>query len=760
MNRKNWKFLSLPEHIPPDVLAASGHLILAQLLVARGQDTAEKVKAFLNPDTYQPAPYSALPDLERTIERLLLAIDRGEQICVWGDFDVDGQTSTALLVSALKQVDGEVIYHIPNRRKESHGIKPAFLKPYLDEGIDVLLTCDTGSSAVEAVALACDAGVDVLITDHHDLPEVLPDAYALVNPKRLPPGHPLGSLPGVGVAYVLMAALYQRLDKSTALEPLLDLVALGIVADVAVIEQDTRYYLQRGLAVLRETSRPGLHALMDRARIDATFLIDQDIGFGIGPRLNALGRLDDANPAVPLLTSLDQDMTSMLADRLEDLNSQRQLLTRQIYEAALVQIEREPALNAYAVLVLSHPAWHPGVIGIVASRLVEMYGKPAILFQETSEGVARGSARSIEGYNITKAIRTQADYLHGYGGHPMAAGLSLDTAQMQHFRRGVSNAIIEQRQGEPPQLQLDIHLSLKLKDLTDTLVMNLEKLAPFGNGNPPINYLIQGVQVEKVDPIGKRNQHRKMWVSDREGGELAILWWNSAEEELPEGVFDVVVGVRPSYFRGERQLQVVYQDHRAGRESRPTTASRLMLLDWRDSTRVDYQIEQLLSQKTGVVIWQEPAGKASQSRDRLAQCEILVIRSLPPSQAVMHDVISSVHAKTIALCAEFPPLDTLELFLKRLAGIVQFSLMNYQGKVPLARLAGAMAHDPETVWQGLLTLQGMGIKAQKVGEEVILEKSATKTVNTIAQDQLLRRLAEAKAFRSMLARTPYPENFF
>ena len=570
MNRKNWNFLALPQHIPPDVLAAvSGDFVLAQLLVARGHDTADKARAFLDPDQYNPAPYFDLPDLERTIERLLDARQKKEKICVWGDFDVDGQTSTALLVSALEGLGCDIVYHIPNRKKESHGVKPAFLEPYLDQGIDVLLTCDTGSSAVEAVELANEAGVTVLITDHHDLPSVLPPAYALVNPKRLPSGHPFGSLPGVGVAFVLIAALYERLDRSHEARSFLDLVALGIVADVAEIEQDTRYYLQRGLDVLRETERPGLRALMERARIDSARIIDQDIGFGIGPRLNALGRLDDANPAVDLLTSRDETETTLLAERLEELNGQRQLLTRQIHEAALVQLEREPALNAYAVLVLSHKAWHPGVIGIVASRLVEEFGKPVILFQETQQGIARGSARSIDGYNITEAIRTQATYLRSYGGHPMAAGLTLDTENLHTFRRGISNAIIEQRDGSTPQLQLDIHLTIKAEDLTEALVMSLEKLAPFGNGNPPINYLVQGVKVKRVEPIGKRNQHRKLGVSDAAGKELELLWWNSNEVEVPEGIFDVVVSARPSFFRGQRQLQLVYQDHRVGREPPP-----------------------------------------------------------------------------------------------------------------------------------------------------------------------------------------------
>ena len=254
-------------------------------------------------------------------------------------------------------------YHIPIREKESHGIKPAFLKPYLEQGIDILLSCDTGISAHEAIDLANQYGVDVIVTDHHDCPEHLPAAYALVNPKLFEAAHPLDSLPGVGVAFKFIESLYQRAGRGEEVDTFLDLVALGIVADLAQLTDDTRYLLQRGLGVLRQTNRVGLSCIMQNAKVMPEYLIDEHIGFQIGPRLNAVGRLADANISVPLLTTSDQIEAERIAEKLERLNEERRFQTDLVFESAVDQVKKDPALRL-EVVVLAHPTWHQGVIGI------------------------------------------------------------------------------------------------------------------------------------------------------------------------------------------------------------------------------------------------------------------------------------------------------------------------------------------------------------------------------------------------------------
>ncbi|MCX7671457.1 MAG: DHHA1 domain-containing protein, partial [Anaerolineae bacterium] len=423
-----------------------------------------------------------------------------EPICVWGDFDVDGQTATALLVSTLADLGAAVMYRIP-LRAEGHGLSPEGAAQAIAAGAQVILTCDTGSAAHAAVASARSQGVDCIITDHHDPPATWPGAYAIVNPKLLltnadrevagEAASPLVSLPGVGVAYKLAEELYARAGRPQAAAALLDLVALGIVADLAEVRGETRALLQRGLVVLRRTPRLGLQALMETAGLDPAHVGEEHIGYVIAPRLNALGRLADANPAVEFLTLgilselsyvaggmgfwkpsqpggaplSERALTRarILAADLEALNGRRKLLCDQVYAAAEAQLRRHPELAAAAALVLAGPGWHPGVIGIVASRLVERYGKPTVLLSlppNPAGEPARGSARSIPGINITAAIAAHAHLLLGFGGHPMAAGLSLPAERIADFRRALARTVeqMSARANVVPGLPIDLSL--------------------------------------------------------------------------------------------------------------------------------------------------------------------------------------------------------------------------------------------------------------------------------------------------------------
>ncbi len=444
---KTW--MEPPLESPPLPLQqlVGGHPLIAQVMARRGFHEPESARAFLDPGAYTPHSPFELPGMQPAVERLEQALRREETICVWGDFDVDGQTATTLLVSALRRFGGRVIYHIPLRLVESHGVNLEALRQVLQEegisGSGVLLTCDTGISAHAALQYASERGLAVLVTDHHDLPPELPPALALVNPKFLPPGTRSPACPASAWLIKLVEALYIRAGRQQECAGFLDLVALGVVADLAVLSGETRYLLQRGLQVLRSTPRLGLQIMMELADLNPAGLSEEHIGYILAPRLNSLGRLADANPVVEFLTTSDETRARLLALEMESLNARRKLLTDQVFRAALSQVEQDPTLREAAALVLSHPAWPGGVIGIVASQLVERFGKPVILFSAPPGELARGSARSVEGVNITAAIAAQADLLAGFGGHPMAAGLAIAAERIPEFRRRLSRAILD-----------------------------------------------------------------------------------------------------------------------------------------------------------------------------------------------------------------------------------------------------------------------------------------------------------------------------
>ena len=315
------------------------HPLVAQTLLQRGITSAETARAFLDPSAYTPSPSQELPGLSSAAERILHSLRASDAICVWGDFDVDGQTSTTVLVQTLRAIGADVRYHIPVRKNESHGVNIENLARVIAQGAKLVVTCDTGISAYEAVEYARSRGVEMIITDHHDLPAELPRAAALVNPKMLPAAHPLASLAGVGVAYKLAEELLALHGKSSPqpagfqASDLLDLVALGLVADMAILRGDARYLVQKGLQALRNTQRLGLKTMFELAELTPAHLTEEHIGFTIGPRLNALGRLGDANSIVEFLTSNDPVHVRVEATRLEGLNAQRKLLCDQVTQA-------------------------------------------------------------------------------------------------------------------------------------------------------------------------------------------------------------------------------------------------------------------------------------------------------------------------------------------------------------------------------------------------------------------------------------------
>ncbi len=690
-----------------------GHPLVAETLVRRGVHTVEAARAFLNADAYTPTPPAALPNLTRAADRIERAIRDGETICVWGDFDVDGQTATSVLVATLRDLGARVTHYIPLRATESHGIKIPALERVLEQGAQLILTCDTGIDANEAVAYAAARGVNVIVTDHHELPSELPSAYAIVNPHLLPSAHPLASLPGVGVAYKLAEELYSRAGRAEEAAKHLDLAALGIVADVAVLEGDTRYLLQRGLVALRQTERLGLQELMKLARINPTYLSEEHIGFALGPRLNALGRLDDANVIVDFLTTTDLTQARIFASELEALNDRRKILGDQVFAAAQDQIAQNPALLDDAVLVLAAPEWPVGVIGIVANRLVEQYHRPAVLIAISPEGLGHGSARSVEGCHITEALATQHDLLRSYGGHAMAAGLSLLAEDIPAFRRGLARAVRAQIGAAPAQPELQIDGYVSLADLSLDLLADLERLAPFGSGNPPLTLATRDIHVTAHRPLGRDGRHLLLTVEDVEGTARQVVWWRWDGAALPEDAFDLAYTTRVNDFRGQRELQIVWEDARATMPSvAPVLVERptLELVDYRREPHPLTLLKPLLA-APDLQIWREgPAAADIPGCDRheLVPATTLVIWTLPPGPDVLHAALAKVLPTKVYLFSAGAGLDRLEPFLKYIAGVAKYALKNTAGRVDIPRVAALTANRESAVRLALAWLEAQG----------------------------------------------------
>lgn len=806
-----------------------GHPLVARLLAQRGLDTPEKAIPFLDPWQYQPAPPDSLPGVEEAAQLLHAAVRRGEKLLVWGDFDVDGQTSTSLLVTALRALAGDVAvdFHVPNRFEESHGIKPDKLREKLQAAeeagtpIRLLVSCDTGIAEGPAVGLAKDRGLTVVITDHHDLSaefqglavggaglwgqpvsavgkESVRRADAVVNPKFLPPGDPLRTLPGVGVAYKLVQRLYALAGRGGEEEELLDLVALGIVADVAEQVHDARYLLQRGLAKLRATRRAGLLALMNISRVDPAALTADTIGFQLGPRMNALGRLEDATVSVELLTTRDAIRAGQLAAKLERLNQERRLLTSQTTRAASEMIERDPSLLNYNALVLAHPNWHAGVVGIVASKLVEQYGKPAVLIlnppgqSDQPRPPARGSARSIPGVDIGAAIAACSRLLLSHGGHPGAAGVSLLPENIDAFRRELSRQVELHRDADV-QVGLQIDAEVRLDELSLLLADDLARLAPFGQGNPTPQFVTYGLHIADDRRMGREGTHRKLLVrgdaaTGAAGEALPVVWFGGADAELPAGPIDLVYTLNVNEYKGERSLQLMYVDSRPAQASEVTAAREvrppLRVVDLRkaeNAAMLQVALQNALGAglpaaeraawyAEGVRLDPLPAGVSYAPRWQLASDQgrkpALVLWSIPPSPDLLRWLVDAVRPEEIYVCGRYTADDAMSAVLRAVAGMCKYVLNGAQqvaaGQpvflLDINRAAAKLGTTEAVLRQALLWLEARG-------DIYLIEWQAGDTVRIAAGDGQARRddmrqiegeieemLAEVRAWRRYFQR--------
>ncbi|RPI86658.1 MAG: single-stranded-DNA-specific exonuclease RecJ [Chloroflexi bacterium] len=760
-----------PIEIPAEFAdSVGGHPLVAEILYRRGLRSPDEARRFLDPDLYTPCSPTEMPGIGQAADRVEEAIRKQEPVCVWGDFDVDGQTSTTLLVSALTSLGACVSYHIPNRATESHGVHMKTLIPLLDNGIRLLLTCDTGITANECVAYAKERGVDFVITDHHILPERLPDAVAVANPRLLTEGHPLEALPGVGVAYLLAAELYRRAGRVEEALEYLDLVALGIVADVASQKDDTRYLLQRGLQSFKNTRRVGLQMMMELAGISKEWPTEEHIAFYIAPRLNALGRLGDASSAVEFLTTTNPTRARMLAVELEGLNSQRKLLTGQVYQGAIAQIERDPSLLQDPVLVLSHPSWPSGVVGIVASRVVEQFGRPAVLISSPPGELARGSARSVAGCDITQAIASQAHLLEGFGGHPMAAGLSLSPDRIPEFRRSLCRSVESVLGKQIGPIELPIDGYLPIADLNLDLIRDLERLAPFGAGNPSLTLCARDLASLTYTPIGRNGEHLQLIVEDREGNTRRVMWWQAGDdvsirqlEGLREG-FDLAYHVRSSSYRGQLEVQVEWV------EACPKEVKTIEVKA-RETKIIDLRCQpyplaalQTIIQNQEVQVWCEAeavqklaqAGITGLDRCSLQKGPSLVIWSIPPGPHEVRDVIDRVQPVTVTLIGIHPAAADTEGFLKRITGLVKYAMSHKGGNIQIRALAAAAGQREILVRKGLTWLEQKGyIRIMDEGEDKLrLTKGTGESLEKAALvlNQIALILEETAAYREFFLR--------
>ena len=750
-------------------LETTTHPLLSKILIQRGFAQVDQALEYLNPEKYQMRSPGELPGMKTAVNRIKKAITGKEDICVWGDFDVDGQTSTALLVEAITMLGGHARYYIPHRATESHGVHIPSLSKIIDAGATLIITCDTGISAGDALKFAANRGIDVIVTDHHEPPAILPPALSLINSHFVAEDHPLHTLPGVGVAFKLAEALFEAYDRAEQVERFLDLAALGIVADVAVLQGDTRILALRGLEKLRNTHRAGLLALYTLAEIAPERITEEHIGYTIAPRLNALGRLSDANKGVEFLTTSDSNQAYLLAVELEGLNAERQLLSEQVFQSARSVISNNPAYLDYSILLLNNNAWPSGLVGIVASRLVELYGKPVLLISTPPGELGRGSARSIPGVNIIQAIEEQAPLLASFGGHVMAAGLAVTVENIDALRMGLSKSIERQTGKSLPISPLRIDAFANMDDLTVDFVTELARLGPFGMGNPQVVLAIKDLHLVGKRVIGRANEHLLMSVADLTDSTADVIWWQGANFPLPGERFDLAFTVRNSDYRGKSGIQLTWVAARDLIPAQLPTRAELAveLIDRRQSASPEKEFTKIIKEFPEALVWAEggksPSSHLAHRRSDLVPTSTLIIWTIPPSRITIRQVIESVKPDKVFLFCHDPNMDEPQTLLKRLSGLLKYAVNNYDGIIDLSLLAELCSHQEQSIKDCLNWLNyNTKFRVTQLPEnrvKVDFDPQKTNEIMTSEESRmsyykLQAALAETKAFRIYYKNAP------
>ncbi len=541
--------------------------IMAKVLVNRKLYSAEKASLFLNSSISDLQLPFAMRDTDKAVRRIFEAITNKEKILVFGDYDVDGITATTTITEFLQHAGADVSYYIPHRANEGYGIQAIHITDHaVPRNIRLIITADCGSSDHQAIKKAKEFGIDVIITDHHTIPDP-PDAYAVVNPKRKDCSGGCSALAGVGVSYALMVSLRKFLREQgfweNRTEPNLknyaDLFALGTVADMVPLIAENRILLKLGLEVVNSGSRPGIEALMKVAGISQKELDSEDIAFKLAPRLNAAGRMGHADIAVELLTTKDARRASELAMMLDSMNRQRQAIEKKVLLHILGYMDKNPGILKRKTLVLAHPDWHEGILGIVASRIVEKYFRPAILIS-AKNGVGKGSGRSIPGINLYEGLMSCSDLFEDFGGHAMAAGIQIRTENIRTFRERFEETIREMSTDEHYSKTVMIDEELDFAKISDRLIDEMEILKPFGTDNPEPLFMAQNIRVNYSKILG--TNHRKMVLKQKNGKRtfMAIQFHIDPTECPPEYFEKIAFRLRWNRWQQRKEAQLLIEE--------------------------------------------------------------------------------------------------------------------------------------------------------------------------------------------------------
>lgn len=557
---KKWEIYKTDEKKIEQIMKENNlNRLLATVLTNRNITEHEQIRVFLEPkrsDFYDPY---LMPDMNKAVERLLKAIDEKQKVIIYGDYDVDGITSVTVLKSFLKERGLIVDEYIPNRLEEGYGLNKQAVKAIADQNYELMITVDCGISAIDEVKYAKELGVEVIITDHHEPCDTLPEALAVVDAKRKDNIYPCRNLAGVGVVFKLIQAISQKigLDEKEYLK-YLDIVCVGTISDIVPLTDENRVIVKLGLKLVQQTKNIGLRTILMKCaygKVDSTA-----ISFGVAPRINACGRMGHQEDALKIFLSQDEDEVSILANKLEEYNKKRQETEKNIYSEALEKINKN-GIDKNSVMIIDGENWHHGVIGIVASKITELYFKPSILLCSEEDGICKGSGRSIPGFDLHEALTKCNKSLDKFGGHAMAIGLTVRKENLEILRQELDKIAIEQEISKIVPI-INIDGIIELKDINKDVVNSLDELEPFGEENKKPLFIVKNLKIDSIRALSE-GKHIKLTLRGENNLVISAIGFNMghlAEDYRIGDKIDVVGNLEINTFNGEENLQILLKD--------------------------------------------------------------------------------------------------------------------------------------------------------------------------------------------------------
>lgn len=544
--------VALPEQFSAQLTKEAIHPLVGQIIWERGIQTLEQLDAFLRPTIEQLHDPFLLHDMEKAVSRIQAAVEAGEKILIYGDYDADGITSTTVMKEAIELIGGEVDFFLPNRFIHGYGPNRQVFEEAIEKGTQLIITVDNGVAGNEAIDFAMAHGVDVIITDHHELPPILPKALAIVHPRHPDGKYPFGDLAGVGVAFKVANALLDELPIE-----FLDLVAIGTIADLVSLTDENRALVKMGIEIIRTTERIGLDRLIQLSEVKKTTVSEETIAFTLAPKLNALGRLGEAGPGVELLTTFDEGMAEEIAIYINQQNEERKAIVASVTKEALAQVNPADQLH-----ILAHPNWHEGVLGIVAGKIMQETGKPALVLaidQERQQ--AKGSGRSVSALNLFEALNENRELLTYFGGHHMAAGMTLPIENIPVLKKQLEKYIAEHKIDLSKGQELLLDESLAIDQVTTAFIGQLTILAPFGTDNPVPTFLFPSVSAKQCRQIGVDKAHLKCQLVQGKATLDAIAFQMGNQlDELAQGESAVCGQLSINEWNGHKKPQLMITD--------------------------------------------------------------------------------------------------------------------------------------------------------------------------------------------------------